>query len=67
MKIKMITPAGQIMTRIPERDVAYHKSNGWKMLDEENTSSIKKEVKSKSVKKVESIIEADLTPNEGEE
>ena len=63
----MITPAGQIMTRIPERDVAYHKSNGWKMLDEENTSSIKKEVKSKSVKKVESIIEADLTPNEGEE
>ena len=67
MKIKMITQAGQIMTRIPERDVAYHLSNGWKMLDEENTSSVKKEVKSKSVKKVESIIEADLTPNEGEE
>ena len=47
MKIKMITPTGQIMTRIPERDVAYHKSNGWKMLDEEKTYSVKKEVKSK--------------------
>ena len=69
MKIKMITPTGQIMTRIPERDVANHKSNGWKMLDEEKTSSVKKEVKSKSksVKKDESQVEADLTPNEGEE
>jgi len=39
------------------------------MLDEEKTSSVKKEVKSKSksVKKDESQVEADLTPNEGEE
>lgn len=56
---------GQIMTRIPETDVAYHERNGWTLV--EDTSSVKKEVKTKSVKKVESIVETDLTPNEGEE
>ena len=65
--VKMTTPNGQLMTRIPESDVAYHEKNGWTLVSEKNTSSVKKEVKTKSVTKIESIVETDLTPNEGEE
>jgi len=31
--VKMKTPSGQLMSRIPETDVDYHMKNGWNMVD----------------------------------
>jgi len=57
----MKTPVGQIMSRIPEKDVAYHMKNGWKLVNETQVKPEKK----KSVKLEE--VQADLTLDLNEE
>ena len=58
--VKMKTPAGQIMSRIPEKDISYHIKNGWELIGEKQG---KPETKKKSI---EATVEVDITPNEGE-
>lgn len=60
--VKMKTPTGEIMSRIPEMDVAYHVKNGWELVEGEVQS--KSETKKKSIKPT---VEVDITPNRGEE
>ena len=60
--VKMVTPWGEIKTRIPEKDIPYHMKNGWELVEKEVQDN---PVKKKSAKPQ---VEADtLTPNEGEE
>jgi|TARA_R110002051_G_scaffold295778_1_gene361672 hypothetical protein len=61
MTIKMKTPAGQIMSRIPEKDVAYHLKNGWVLVEKEIQD---KPEKKKSVK---AEVETDSTLDLNEE
>ena len=57
----MKTPSGQIMSRIPEKDVPYHLKNGWVLVEE---IQVKPEKKKKSVKPQ---VQADLTLDLNEE
>lgn len=58
--VKMITPLGQLMSRIPARDIPYHLKNGWELV--ENKSQDKPEKKS-----VKAKVETDSTLDLNEE
>lgn len=58
--VKMVTPTGRIMSRIPPKDIPYHMKNGWELVKETQDKPEKK-------KSVKLVVEADITPNEGEE
>ena len=60
--VKMKDAAGNLHSRIPEKDIPYHIKNGWELVEKEVQDN---PVKKKSAKPQ---VEADtLTPNEGEE
>ena len=59
--VKMKTPTGQIMSRIPQKDIPYHVKNGWELIGEKQGKPEKK----KSVKLEE--VQADLTLDLNEE
>jgi hypothetical protein len=60
--VKMKTPSGQLMSRIPETDVDYHMKNGWKMVNKTvGTPKPKKELKA------EVQVDLDLDLNEENE
>ena len=61
-KVKMKTPTGQIMSRIPEEDVAYHMKNGWELIDEGIQDKPEKKKKSAEPK-----VQVDLTLDLNEE
>ena len=58
--VKMKTPTGQIMSRILEKDVAYHLKNGWELVKEVQDKP------EKTIKSIKPTVEVDKTPNEGE-
>ena len=60
-KVKMKTPTGQIMSRIPEKDVAYHMKNGWELVEK------KIQDKPEKKKSVKPQVQADLTLDLNEE
>ena len=62
--VKMKTPSGQLMSRIPETDVDYHMKNGWKMVEEMKAS---KPSKQKKELKAEVQVDLDLDLNEENE
>ena len=60
--VKMKTPSGQLMSRIPETDVDYHMKNGWTMVNKAvETPKPKKELKA------EVQVDLDLDLNEENE
>jgi len=56
--VRMKTPEGQMMSRIPEKDVARHTNNGWVLVKEEK-------VKAKTIKSTK--VDLDLGINEENE
>lgn len=57
--VRMKTPEGQVMSRIPEKDVAYHMKKGWVLVKEDQ---VKPEKTIKSTK-----VDLDLGINEENE
>lgn len=62
--VKMKTPSGQLMSRIPETDVDYHMKKGWTMVEDMKAS---KPSKPKKELKAEVQVDLDLDLNEENE
>ena len=55
--VKMITPLGQIMSRIPARDIPYHLKNGWELVDNKSQDKTEKKISVKAKVETDSTLD----------
>ena len=55
--VKMITPLGQIMSRIPTRDIPYHLKNGWELVDNKSQDKPEKKISVKAKVETDSTLD----------
>ena len=57
MTVKMKTPVGQIMSRIPARDIPYHLKNCWELVDNKSQDKTEKKISVKAKVETDSTLD----------